>query len=451
MSFTSLPFIFLFLPIACILFYTIPYKQVLLALISAVFLFLLDQNTFYILLPLLAIGYLFHMFTYKYHGRSHDGTIGFKIWMTAAVTLTVLPLLVCKYTDFFARSLGIEISFRSRIIVPIGISFFTFRQIMVIVDSCKKNINMNPIEYISYVLFFPQITSGPIERPQDFLDWVRSEEFGAVRYEVIAGGIVRVVTGMAKKILIANTLSNIADVCFAERTGINSTLALFGILGYSLQIYFDFSGYSDMAIGIANILGFRSCENFDSPYRARTIGEFWKRWHLSLTKFFTYYIYIPLGGNRKGLVRTCLNIMIIFLISGLWHGADWKFILWGAVYGLILVIERIVKMDPEKFSALPGRIAGRVVTMIVVSLLWTLFRADTIGGACSIIREFFRFDFHPVTQELMAATYIPEIDLAIQKFGVSDQIYAVWPYVLLGFSLILSQLPVNSRRLCEKK
>jgi alginate O-acetyltransferase complex protein AlgI len=228
---------------------------------------------------------------------------------------------------------------------------------------------------------------------------------------------------------------------------LNSTLAIAGILAYSLQIYFDFSGYSDMAIGIGNMLGYRAMENFDSPYVARTVGDFWKRWHISLTKFFTTYIYIPLGGNRKGLARTCINIVIVFTISGLWHGADWTFVAWGAAYGVILAAERILKIGADKVPAF----LGRAVTFAVVTLLWVLFRADTFRGALDILREVLAFDFQPLPQNLLAAMHVPELDLAVGRLGLPESFYNAWPWLVLAFAFAVTQLNLNSRRICERK
>lgn len=458
MSFTSLSFIFLFLPVSLSIFYFSSWwsklkidhqnyrtsllqcsmKRVFLTVCSIGFIFLLDKNTCYILLILTILSYFLKILLCKFRNRI---VLGFSI------IASVLPLFFCKYLSFFLGIFNCESTLETKIIVPIGLSFFTFRLLMILVDSYRGDIKCDFLEFISYILFFPQITSGPMDSPAIFLKWYQSDDFGVINFEKISDGITRIVIGMSKKVLIANTLSNIVDVCYQNRTEVNSSIAIIGILGYSLQIYFDFSGYSDMAVGIAELFGYSSVENFDSPYTAKTIGEFWKRWHISLTNFFTKYVYIPLGGNRRGKARTYLNIIIVFLVSGLWHGADWRYIIWGGIYGFILVFERMVGGKVERIP----RVIGRTVTFIIVSLLWTLFRTETIDGAIFIVKEFFMFEFDKIPDALVLAAKVPEVDLLVIKCGVTEQIFDIWFWVVLLGSFVISQLPKNSKSLCDEK
>lgn len=467
MSFTSFQFIFLFMPMCYAVFYLIEpmakrlarirteihptsrkngggtARKTALLLASCIFILLIDRRTILVLAPFVLIGFALKSIIVATKDKRCS-----RIILGLSVALTLAPLLVCKYTGFFGSVLHAEITWQEKLIVPLGISFFTFKQIMVLVE-CYRNCDfeIGLLDYAIYILFFPQITSGPIEQPHSFLEWLQSDKMGLRDFDKITPGLIRFAIGMIKKVLVADVLAAIVDVCFVERTEVNSTMALFAIVGYSLQIYFDFSAYSDMAIGVAGLLGFSSCENFESPYRSRTIGEFWKKWHMSLTSFFTKYIYIPLGGNRKGIVRTCINILIVFAISGLWHGADWKFVLWGLIYGFLLVIERVLGIKPDKMPKVPGRI----ITFIIVSLLWTLFRANTLEGASSIIKEFLSMNFHPLTEDVSLALSIPELDFLILKCGLSEKIYDFVPYVILIGAYVLTQVRINSINICREK
>jgi len=307
-------------------------------------------------------------------------------WLALAVVVDLGTLALFKYANFafenwaaVAPWLGVAPNAVAiaTIPLPLGISFFTFHAISYVVDVYKRNAapERSLPTFALYILLFPQLIAGPIIRWRDIATQLVSRR---ERLADVAYGARRFVTGLAKKVLIANTLGRIADPIFALPPGeLAPAVAWLGLACYTLQIYFDFSGYSDMAIGLMRMLGFRILENFNYPYIARSIREFWRRWHISLSNWFRDYLYVPLGGNRRGRVREYANLVVVFLLCGLWHGASWPFVLWGAWHGAFLVIER----------AGFGRVLARAgwmahaYALVAVMLGWVLFRCDTLAHA----------------------------------------------------------------------
>ena len=275
------------------------------------------------------------------------------------------------------------------IALPVGISFFTFQAMSYVIDVYRRDV---PVQksfsaFALYVSFFPQLIAGPIVRYHEIADQITGRQESAQKR---AKGVRRFCYGLGKKVLLANTLASAADKIWALDIGqITGLTAWLGTLCYTLQIYYDFSGYSDMAIGLGSMFGFRFHENFHYPYTSGSIQEFWRRWHISLSGWFREYVYIPLGGNRKGLCRTILNILIVFLLTGVWHGANFTFFAWGLYYGVILILERLFLGFLLKKN--PIRILNHVYTMTVVMVGWILFRSDTLPEAFSIIRGLFVF------------------------------------------------------------
>lgn len=275
------------------------------------------------------------------------------------------------------------------IVLPIGISFFTFQAMSYVIDVYRGDaaVQDNIFYFALYVSFFPQLIAGPIVRYHEVAEQInfREEKLG-----MRAMGIKRFCYGIGKKVLLANTFAMAADNIWALGTGnIKGTTAWLGMICYTMQIYYDFSGYSDMAIGLGRMFGFRFAENFNYPYMADSIQEFWRRWHISLSTWFKEYVYIPLGGNRRGKSRTLLNLFIVFLLTGIWHGANFTFIAWGILYAIFLIMERLflgklLKMNPYK-------VINHIYTMAVVMIAWILFRSDTIYQAGSMIRGLFDF------------------------------------------------------------
>ncbi|MCR4567748.1 MAG: MBOAT family protein [Pseudobutyrivibrio sp.] len=279
-------------------------------------------------------------------------------------------------------ALGIE-----QIVLPVGISFFTFQALSYVIDVYNDTVDIqgNLLYFALYISCFPQLIAGPIVHYKD-IDTQLSER--SVSMEGFAEGVKRFCFGLGKKVLIANTLATIVDKIWdIDMKTLDATTAWLGAICYTFQIYYDFSGYSDMAIGLGKMFGFDFKENFNYPYRSQSVQEFWRRWHISLSTWFRDYVYIPLGGSRCSMKKTCFNIFIVFLLTGIWHGANWTFIVWGLVYGLLLIFERlwfgkILEKNPLKFL-------NRFLIFIVVTLLWVVFRADNIMHAGAYLARMF--------------------------------------------------------------
>lgn len=352
-----------------------------------------------------------------------------KLLLALSIVIDLGVLAYFKYTNFFIDIIndisGKHIFDFRNIFLPVGISFFLFQSISYTVDIYRRRIEplRNWLDYLFYLSFFPQLLAGPIVRARDFIPQIRQNPLVVTR-EMFGSGMFLIISGLFKKAVISDYIS----VNFVERVFDNPLLYsgfenLMGVYGYALQIYCDFSGYSDMAIGIALILGFRFQPNFDSPYKSATITEFWRRWHISLSSWLKDYLYISLGGNRKGNLRTYANLMITMLLGGLWHGAAMRFILWGGIHGAALAGH---KMLMEWFPALKKtggemktgwRIAGIIFTFHLVCLSWIFFRADNMETARNVIHQIFT-DFNA--------------NLALQ---VIDGYKAVFVLMLAGFVL----------------
>ena len=297
-----------------------------------------------------------------------------KAWLTLAIGLDVLLLVAFKYTGFITENLGLT---RVNIALPIGISFFTFQMMSYVFDVYygKSQAQKNPLYVALYISFFPQLIAGPIVR----YNQIEAElESRTESRENFCEGVRRFIYGLGKKILLANFLAQVADNVFGYMADPSVLTAWLGAAAYTLQIYFDFSGYSDMAIGLGLMFGFHFEENFRYPYIASSISDFWRRWHISLSTWFRDYVYIPMGGNRVSHSRLLLNVFTVWLLTGIWHGANWTFILWGVAYFVLLVLEREA-----------GLKSGHAGTMICVILLWVIFRCETVRQGVSYIAGMF--------------------------------------------------------------
>ncbi len=325
------------------------------------------------------------------HGRS--GSLGKpavrKLFLLAVLLSDIGVLLYFKYFDFFIENInsafhtGIPLL---RLTLPLGISFYTFQQISYAVDAYKGECeDYSFLQYVCFISFFPKLTQGPIVYHKDLLPQLHEKAAQKIDYENLCRGVYAFALGLAKKVLLADNFAKIVNVGYSNISALNSPGAFLVMVSYSLQIYFDFSGYCDMAYGICCMLGIKLPLNFNSPYKAKSISDFWDRWHISLTRLFTRYVYIPLGGSRRGKARTCLNILIIFFLSGLWHGANWTFILWGLMHGFIMVFERVTNIASLK---IPNFIKT-CVTFLLITLAWSLFRADSIGDAAALWTQLF--------------------------------------------------------------
>jgi alginate O-acetyltransferase complex protein AlgI len=309
-----------------------------------------------------------------------------KAWLTLGVSINLAVLVYFKYAGFLvlnldalARALTMPGLALPAIALPIGVSFIVFEKITYLVDVHRgatkpaKSVSL----YTFYVFFFPKLLAGPIVKYHDIA--AQLERFRHADKEDFTEGFSRFMLGVAKKLLLADTLANGADLVFAQPAGaLGFAQAWLGVLFFTFQIYFDFSGYSDMAIGLARMFGFRLQENFDMPYVAASVSEFWRRWHMSLTSWIREYLYIPLGGNRRGELRTQVNLWLCFLASGLWHGAAWTYVAWGAYNGFFLVLDRLFLLDRLKRA--PVWLAN-LATFLVVAIGWTVFRANSLEQA----------------------------------------------------------------------
>ena len=335
-----------------------------------------------------------------------------KLFCALAIILNLGLLVYYKYAGFLMSNLnalfehfGSEhlsplTSHLSSIVLPIGISFFTFQSLTYVLDTYRGQVKpMDKLtDYMVYIMMFPQLIAGPIVRYGDVEQQLRHRESP---FPERLQGFYRFVIGLSKKVLIADVIAVEADACFgADLTTLNSGTAWIGMLAYTMQLYFDFSGYSDMAIGLGRIMGFKFPENFDNPYVSKSVTEFWRRWHMTLGTFIKNYLYIPLGGNRKGIARTYLNLWLCFLLSGLWHGASWTFVLWGAYHGLFIVIEKLWKVKGERLKVKDNLRRTRpftfhlsIFTFLIVNLGWVLFRADDIQQAFAYYKALFSFRF----------------------------------------------------------
>lgn len=361
-----------------------------------------------------------------------------KLLLTLDIALNIGLLFLFKYYNFFIDNVNILTGLKIplvKLLLPMGLSFITFQQISFAVDSYNDtNIRYSFIDYALYVAFFPKISSGPITQFRELITQLQVEERKKISYDNLSKGIYQFAMGLAKKVLVADTLAQLVSIGFSDVEGLHTGSALAVMLCYSLQLYYDFSGYSDMAIGISRMMNIELPVNFNSPYKACSVTEFWKRWHMTLTGFFTKYLYIPIGGSRRGIGRTCINIMIVFLLSGLWHGANWTFVVWGLMHGLLMVIERITGKLVEKVRAV-----GWIFMFLFVNIAWVVFRADTLSDAFIILNRIFHPGIGAVENSLIqAVNELVEIRILCRLGfqGIVDKLPYL-PAVLLGVILLL--------------
>ena len=387
MVFSSPVFLFLFLPL--VLFFTLIFrdrKAQNIVLLLASLLFYAWGETTYVLIMLASIlmNYLVgRMIAAGQEQRSRNAALALGIVFNLGL------LIFFKYVNFLTGQLNILLTDLAvptiqlaKVHLPIGISFFTFQSMSYIVDVHRRQVNAqrNPIDLALYIALFPQLIAGPIVRYKDIADQLTER---VVKLSLFASGVKRFVIGLAKKVIVANTAAAVADSIFViPAADIPMDVAWLGIICYTLQIYFDFSGYSDMAIGLGRMFGFKFLENFNFPYIARSIREFWRRWHISLSNWFRDYLYIPLGGSRGSSFATYRNLFIVFLLTGLWHGASWNFILWGLIHGFFLILERL---GLGKLLERTWRPIGHFYTILVVVFAWVFFRIEVLNDALTYV------------------------------------------------------------------
>ncbi|CAL8473194.1 MBOAT family protein [Caballeronia sp. S22] len=392
MVFSSAIFLYVFLPITLALYYALAHRLKNILLLAASLLFYAWGDPRH--LPVMVGSILFNWFVALLIARAPSRKLQFAI-LSGGVATNLLFLVFYKYSFFLSANLDSLVGHLFgahakvyQVALPIGISFFTFHSISYIVDVYRKDAEAlaSPLDMGVYISLFPQLIAGPIIRYHDIAEQILHRRNTLERF---SSGVERFAFGLGKKVLIANVLGQVADQVFAiPQHQISPSMAWFGIVCYTLQIYFDFSGYSDMAIGLARMFGFELTENFNYPYIAASVREFWRRWHISLSTWFRDYLYIPLGGNRASSLRVSLNLVTVFLLCGLWHGASWNFVIWGAFHGSLLVLERTA--FGRRLDALP-RYIGHTYTILMVMIGWVFFRAETLGFACAYIGALFGF------------------------------------------------------------
>ena len=408
MVFSSVIFICIFLPVMLIGYYVLPKKvRNLWLLLGSLFFYGFYEPKF---LPIIAssviLNYLFGLAVAKF---ATDGShnIKQKITVISSLIVNLGALVYFKYfimlvetaNDLFHKGIAVP-----KIIMPLGISFFTFQSISYVIDVYRTEgtvdaggnkvtiAEKNFIDYALYITMFPQLIQGPIERYPKMKQALKNPQLSTTQF---SKGIERFIIGLAKKALLADTIGEVAEAIFTANTNTMATsVAWLGAICYTIQIYYDFSGYTDMAIGLGKLFGFDFSENFNYPYISKSITEFWRRWHISLSSWFKDYLYIPLGGNRTGNVY--VNLLIVFLATGIWHGADWGFVVWGLWHGVFMLIERFLKGRSVGFK-LPGFFKW-LYTMLAVTLGWVLFKIEDLADAM----DYFAVMFHTKAHEYIA-------------------------------------------------
>jgi len=394
MVFSSILFLFYFLPTILILYYLAPKSKKNAVLFFGSLFFYAWGEPLYVLL--LVFSTVFNYFIGLQIEKSDENKKRKKAVLTIGVVLNLALLIVFKYTNFLIETLNLVLTHDiplTKITLPIGISFFTFQTMSYIVDVYRKNAKAqrNYINFGTYVALFPQLIAGPIVRYNSI------DEQLTKRRETIEGftkGVICFSSGLAKKVLIANNIGllweSISATPMTEMSVLGSWL---GVVAYALQIYFDFSGYSDMAIGLGKMFGFEFEKNFDYPYVSKSITEFWHRWHISLSTWFKEYVYIPLGGNRKGKVRTYLNLLVVWTLTGIWHGAGMNFVAWGLYYAIILILEKSILY--KALEKMPS-VIRMIYSFVLVLVGWVLFASNDMQSAMSYLKVMFAIGENPV-------------------------------------------------------
>ena len=414
MVFSSIEFLWFFMPVVLAAYLVVPprWRNGLLAAVSLVFYAWGAHAIVLVFLASILLNYL----AGRWIGRAQaDGReAAARRIMVGAIVVNLGVLFGWKYTVFAVEQLNALVGVfgdgsigEPSILLPIGISFFTFHGISYVVDVTRGQATpMRRVsDYAQYMAFFPQLIAGPIIRYHQIADQIRTPPPRSRRLDDFAEGFPRFALGLCKKVLVADQVAPVANAAFSDPSGLTMAGAWIGALAFTVQIYFDFSGYSDMAIGLARMFGFRFPENFERPYSAVSLTDFWRRWHITLSRWFRDYVYIPLGGSRVSQAVTVRNLMLIFLLVGFWHGAAWTFVLWGVYNGGILVVERltgVARLPDERLAGL--RRAG---TFLLVVLGWVMFRAGSVGDAVDVYAAMFSTELGGLPQAVDEALVAP--------------------------------------------
>lgn len=448
-------FLYLFLPIILILYYSVDHRFRNLILLSASLFFYAWGELGYVLLMLFSV--ISNWLIGLSLENSKSRPMVSRLVLGSGIVLNLALLAFFKYGNFFVDNVNKILVLTSfgqidlpPVHLPIGISFFTFQAMSYIIDVYRNraNVQRRPDHLGLYISLFPQLIAGPIVRYSDVAQQITHR---SVSLEDFQYGVQRFVLGLGKKILIANAMGAVADQVFSlPSETLPASLLWLGMITYTLQIYYDFSGYSDMAIGLGRMFGFRFLENFNYPYSATSIQDFWRRWHISLSSWFRDYLYIPLGGNRKGAARTYFNMLAVFFFCGLWHGANWTFIVWGLYHGLFLIIERL---GLGKILETLPRFAKHSYTAMVFMVGWVFFRAESLPKALEFLAGLGRFNASPyLDAHLFAALnlqfYIalivgiifafPVLPTILSRFHQIENSHSIaWRYLLTPFKMLL--------------
>ena len=380
MLFNSLSFM-IFFPVVTLVYYLLPFRWRWCWLLAASCFFYMWFKPVYILILLVTIlidytaGLMIHR--YRLQPRKRKG------WLVASIVSTLSVLFIFKYQGLF---------YETNILLPIGLSFHTFQSLSYVIEVYRGN--QRPERhfgfYSLYVMFYPQLVTGPIERPQNLLRQLHIPQ--PFQMQNLARGVMLILFGLFAKMVVADNLAVYVDQIYAQPDQYGSAAIALGLFFYSFQIYCDFFGYSTIALGCAKAMGYDLMDNFRAPFLSASVGEFWHRWHISLSTWFRDYVYIPMGGSRVKVSRWMFNIMVVFLLSGLWHGADWTFVVWGGMHGLLLVVEglpaKLRHRRPVATSSLPLRLLRTAAVFVVVTLLWSIFRAESFWQVKQLAKAF---------------------------------------------------------------
>lgn len=415
MLFSSVTFLVFFLPATLILYFLFPnrvYRNCVLFFMSLLFYSWGEPKFVFLMLASITFNFFIGLYLGNRYGKR-------KILVILSILANIAILFIFKYLgftlkifDIFLESLHIKPILAINLIMPIGISFYTFQEISYLVDVYKNPClaQKNFLNLGLYISFFPQLIAGPIVRYHDINNQIDSRQES---FSLFAEGLERFIIGLSKKVILANSFALVCDKIFsASYESYGTYLAWLAAIAYAFQIYYDFSGYSDMAIGLAKLFGFNLLENFNYPYAASSINDFWKRWHISLTNFFRDYVYIPLGGNRKGKKRTIINRFIVFLTTGLWHGAAFNFIIWGLFHGIFMTIEKWWNTTHKHSKNILLKTANHFFTLLLILLLWVIFRNNLKESIIIILKMFginysyFTSVFRPISVNKFLLLYI---------------------------------------------
>ncbi len=416
MVFSSLIFLFGFLPLFLLAYFLTPRRFRNATALLGSYLFYAWGAPQFVFISIAAS--IFDYFIGHAIHKNHHRPATKRAWLVFSLLMNVGLLGYYKYSNFFVDQTNVLLhTFGAtpipwaHVILPIGISFFTFQEMSYIIDVYWGKVQPAKrfVDFAMYLMLFPQLIAGPIVRYIDIAKQITSRDHSIARF---SEGVMRFVTGLAKKVLIANTMAQTADIIFSfHYPTMPPMYAWLGVVCYALQIYFDFSGYSDMAIGLGKMLGFDFLENFNYPYIARSMTDFWRRWHISLSTWMKEYVYIPLGGNRVSHARQYVNLFVTFLISGFWHGASWTFLAWGAYNGFFLVLDKV--FAHRRIPTLPKYLAIPV-TFIVICVGWVIFRVETLGGAWTYLTRMFAvLDFGSVGSNILFTNVISHKGIAL--------------------------------------